>query len=157
MAYGNMTTVVGNMTRDPKLTFTPNGTAVTEFGIAINNRKKQGNEWVDGDPQFFDIVCWKQLAENVAESLEKGNRVIITGRLSFRQWEDKEGGKRSKVEIVADSVGPDLAWATAQVVKNERREGAAAPSGGGYGGGAAYDPDEEPFSSVEMGDHWHEV
>jgi single-strand DNA-binding protein len=143
MANDNHLTLVGNITRDPALKFTSSGQAVCEFGLAINNRKKEGDKWVDGDPQFFDVTCWAQMAENVAESLQKGNRAIVTGRLSFRQWE-KDGEKRSKVSVVADSVGPDLRWATAEVVRNERREG-----GGGTGGSPhsqpTFDPDEAPF------------
>ena len=102
---------------------------------------------------YFDIVCWGQLAENVAESITKGTRLMVTGRLDQRTWETQEGDKRSKVEIVADEVGPSLRWATASVTKNERRGGFDGGAGGGGGQSApapsapppAYDYDEEPF------------
>ena len=120
MAYDNTVTVVGNMTRDPELRFTASGIAVTDFGVAWNTKDKDGNESVS----FFDITCWRDLAEHVAESLGKGNRVIVYGRLDQNTWETKEGDKRSKVRIVADDVGPSLRWATATV------ERAAAVRGG---------------------------
>lgn len=143
MAIDNTATVVGNLTRDPKLSFTANGTAVCEVGLALNSRKKEGDKWVDGPGKFLDVTVWGQMGENVAECLGKGSRVIIVGRIDYRSWEDKQtGDKRSKVSLVADSIGPDLKWATAEVVRNERRapeERAPAPS-------HAYDPDEAPFS-----------
>ena len=170
MANGNTVTVVGNVTRDPELRFTSSGQAVASFGLAVNRRwQNRNNEWEEST-SFFDVTCWAQMAENVAESVPKGARIIVTGRLDQRSWETQEGDKRSKVEIVADEIGPSLRWATAQVVKNERREGgdgggysgggggggaggggssrpaANEPSGGsGGGGGGGYDPDEEPF------------
>ena len=131
--------VVGNVSRAPELRFTPSGLALATFGVAVNNRKKEGDKWVDGDPEFYDVTCWRELAENVAECIDKGARVVVVGRLSFRQWEAADGSKRSKVEIVAEEVGPSLRWATAQVVRNER-------SDGGYSTAeAVYDPAEEPF------------
>lgn len=154
-------TLVGNVTRDPELRFTPSGQAVATFGLAVNRRwqNRQNQQWEEST-SFFDIVCWGQLGENVAESVNKGARVIVTGRLEQRTWETQEGDKRSKIEVIADEVGPSLRWATAQVVRNERSEG-------GYGGGshvnaspqptgvnapaAAYDYDEEPFR-VDAGD-----
>ena len=152
MAQGNTVELIGNLTRDPELRFTPNGAAVANFGLAVNRRwrNQQTNEW-DEQVSFFDIVCWRELAENVAESLTKGSRVMVSGRLDQRSWETQEGDKRSKVEVVADEVGPSLRWATAQVTRNERREG-----GGGGGFDAApppraeppaggYNDDEEPF------------
>ena len=120
MAYDNTVTVVGNMTRDPELRFTASGIAVTDFGVAWNTKDKDGNESVS----FFDITCWRDLAEHVAESLGKGSRVIVHGRLDQNTWETKEGDKRSKVRIVADDVAPSLRWATATV------ERAAAVRGG---------------------------
>lgn len=132
MASDNTVTLVGNITRDPELRFTPSGQAVASFGIAVNRRwqNRQTNEWEE-QTSFFDIKCWAQMAENVSESLGRGSRVIVTGRLEQRSWETDQGDKRSKVEVVADEVAPSLRWATAQVTKNERREG----DGGGYGGG----------------------
>ena len=145
MAYDNTVTVVGNVTRDPELRFTPNGAAVTNFGLAWN-RKGQNDEEV---VSFFDITCWRSLAENVAESITKGARVIVHGRLDQRSWENQEGERRSKVEIVADDVAPSLKWATAEVTRNEFRGGSgesSAPAGGAATAAPAADyPDEEPF------------
>ena len=155
MANGNNVTVVGNATRDPELRFTNSGQAVATFGLAVNRRwqNRQTQEWEES-VSFFDITCWAQLAENVAESVQKGSRVLVTGRLDQRSWETQDGEKRSKIEIIADEVGPSLRWATAQVTKNERRGGDFDGGGGGGGGGGAADPgpseppagyDEEPF------------
>ncbi len=150
---GNSVTLVGNVTRDPELRFTPTGQATASFGLAVNRvwNDRQTNERKEV-VSFFDIVCWREMAENVAESLQKGSRVVVTGRLEQRSWETN-GDKRSKVEVVADEVGPSLRWATAQIAKNDRKTPA---DGGGYGGpGAAgpapaggaptYDYGEEPF------------
>ena len=164
MAPGNTVTIVGNATREPELRFTASGQAVATFGVAVNRRwQNRNNEWEEST-SFFDVTCWAQLAENVDESVPKGGRVVVTGRLDQRSWETQEGDKRSKVEIVADDVAPSLRWATAQITKNERRDGGdgggfAGGSGGGGGGGGSnrpapsappaagggYDPDEEPF------------
>ncbi len=152
MANGNVVELIGNLTRDPELRFTPSGAPVANFGLAVNRRwqNRQTNEWEE-QVSFFDIVCWRELAENVAESLTKGTRVMVSGRLDQRSWETQEGDKRSKVEVVADEVAPSLRWATAQVTRNERRDGGggggfdsappppAEPPAGGYG------DDEEPF------------
>ncbi len=131
MANGNNISVVGNITRDPELRFTPTGQATATFGLAVNRRwqNRQTQEWEEAT-SFFDVVCWREMAENAAESLSRGSRVIVTGRLEQRSWETQDGDKRSKVEIVADEIGPSLRWATAQVTKNERR------GPGGDGGGA---------------------
>ena len=151
MANGNTVELIGNITRDPELRFTPSGAAVANFGLAVNRRwrNQQTNEWEE-QVSFFDVVCWRELAENVAESLTKGSRVIVTGRLDQRSWETDNGEKRSKVEVVADEVGPSLRWATAQVTRNERRDGGM---GGGFDSApppvappaAGYNDDEEPF------------
>ena len=126
-------TIVGNITRDPDLKFTGSGLAMCTFGVAVNNRKKdERGEWVDGDPSFYDVVCWRQLAENVTESLPKGTSVIVVGKLRQRSWEADDGTKRSKVEVQADHVGPALNWATAEVSRNEKRTAPVAA-------------DEEPF------------
>jgi len=152
----NTVTVIGNVTRDPELRFTPSGQAIANFGLAVNRRwqNRQTQEWEE-QVSFFDITCWAQLGQNVADTLVKGSRAIVTGRLEQRSWETDQGDKRSKVEIIADEVGPSLRWATADITKNERREGGDAPAGGGGGGGgsrpvanpapAGYDPAEEPF------------
>ncbi|MDH3294542.1 MAG: single-stranded DNA-binding protein [Acidimicrobiia bacterium] len=154
MALDNSVTITGNATREPELRFTPSGQAVANFGVAVNRRwqNRQTQEWEES-VSFFDVTCWATLAENVAESVAKGTRVTVTGRLDQRSWETPEGDKRSKVEIVADDVAVSLRWATAEVLKNERSDGA-----GGYGGGRTaaagsgnagspppYNPDEEPF------------
>ena len=154
MAPGNSITVVGNITRDPELRFTGSGQAKTNFGLAVNRRwqNKQTNEWEEA-VSFFNVVAWGEMGENTSESLQKGSRVIVTGRLDQRSWETEDGEKRSVVEIVADEIGPSLRWATAQVTKTERR--GPGDGGGGGGGGAAVgsrpvansEPayDEEPF------------
>ena len=145
MGFDNTVTVVGNVTRDPELRFTPNGAAVTNFGLAWNRKDKNDEAVVS----FFDITCWSSLAENVAESITKGARVIVHGRLDQRSWENQEGERRSKVEIVADDVAPSLKWATAEVTRNEFRGGggeSSAPSSSSAPAAPAADyPDEEPF------------
>ena len=145
MGFNNTVTVVGNVTRDPELRFTPNGAAVTSFGLAWN-RKGQNDEDV---VSFFDVTCWSGLAENVAESITKGSRVVVYGRLDQRSWENPEGERRSKVEIVADDVSPSLRWATVEITRNEFRGGdgggSAAPSGGGGRAASTPQTDEEPF------------
>ena len=154
MAIDNTVTITGNATREPELRFTPSGQAVANFGVAVNRRwqNRQTQEWEES-VSFFDVTCWSTLAENVAESVAKGTRVTVAGRLDQRSWETQEGDKRSKVEIVADDVAVSLRWATADVMRNERPDGGGGgrPSGGGGGrpGGNAgpppYNPDEEPF------------
>ncbi|HEX2737182.1 MAG TPA: single-stranded DNA-binding protein, partial [Acidimicrobiia bacterium] len=131
MANGNAVTVVGNITRDPEIRYTPNGQANATFGLAVNRRwqNRQTNEWEERT-SFFNIVCWRELADNVSESLAKGARVIVTGRLEQRSWENEQGEKRSKVEIVADEIGVSLRWATAEVKRSERRSGGGEPQGG---------------------------
>lgn len=122
----NTVTVIGNATRDPELRYLTSGTALCNLGVAVNRRYKKGDEYVE-DVSFFDVVCWRDLADNVAESIGKGDRVIVVGRLEQRSWENSEGEKRSKVEITADSVGPDLRWATASPTRQAKSES----SGGG--------------------------
>ena len=154
MANGNTVELIGNITRDPELRFTPSGAAVANFGLAVNRRwrNQQTNEWEE-QVSFFDIVCWRELAENVAESLTKGSRIMVSGRLDQRSWETDNGEKRSKVEVVADEVGPSLRWATAQVERTPREGGGGGgdrsnrgnSGGGGNAGGGEYFGDEEPF------------
>ena len=135
MATDNAIIVVGNLTDDPELRFTPQGVAVANFRIAVSRRvKDESGNWKDGDTSFFKVNCWRQLAENVAESLTRGSRTIIAGRLRMRQWETQEGEKRSVVEIEADEVGPSLKWATAKVEKTSRGAGGAGGGGGRDGG-----------------------
>jgi single-strand DNA-binding protein len=166
MANGNTVTIVGNLTRDPELRYTPSGQANASFGVAVNRRwqNRQTNEWEER-VSFFNVVCWREMADNVAESLAKGARAVVTGRLEQRSWETDNGEKRSVVEVVADEIGPSLRWATAQITRNERRGGGdfggggdgggrggggggAAPGGGGGGNAPAPSYDdfgEEPF------------
>ena len=147
-------TVVGNLTRDPELRYTPAGAATCQFGLAVNRRwqNRQTNEWEEAT-SFFNVVAWREMAENAGESLTKGARVIVTGRLEQRSWESQEGEKRSKIEVIADEIGPSLRWATAEVKKNDRRspgDGMGAGGGGGGGGRPVANEapggyDEEPF------------
>ena len=131
---GNNITIVGNITRDPELRFTPSGQANARLGVAVNRRwqDRSSGEWNEAT-SFFDVICWRELAENVSESLKRGARVIVTGRLEQRTWE-QEGNKRSVVEIIADEVAPSLRWATAKVDKTERRSGGDQGGGGGGSG-----------------------
>jgi single-strand DNA-binding protein len=153
MAWGNSVTVVGNVTRDPELRFSNSGMAVARMGIAVNKRGRDQEE----KTSFFDVVCFREMAENISESLQRGSRVIVTGELSYSTWETDQGDKRSKVEILADDIGPSMRWATAEVTKNERRDGGgdfnrggassggAGNSGAGNSGAAPFNPNEEPF------------
>jgi single-strand DNA-binding protein len=142
--------VVGNCTRDPELRYTNSGMQVASFGVAVNERKRNpdSGQWEDGETSFFDITCFRELAENVAESVTKGTRVVVVGTLKQRSWDTDDGQKRSKVEVIADEVGPSLRWATAQVERIGRSGGGgnAAPAGSsGGGGGGGWDSGEEPF------------
>lgn len=148
----NTVTLVGNVTRDPEIRYTPSGQTVATFGLAVNRRwqNKTSHEWEE-QTSFFDIKVWAQMAENVSESIMKGTRVVVTGRLEQRSWETDSGDKRSKVEVVADEVAPSLRWATAQVHRIERSDGAgpgtaraAMPASSSAGGQGQYDG-EEPF------------
>ena len=140
MAQGDVTiTVVGNLTDDPELRFTPSGAAVANFTVASTPRilDKATNEWKDGDALFLRCSIWRQAAENVAESLQRGARVLVTGRLRQRSYETKEGEKRTVVELEVDEVGPSLRWATAKVAKAQRSGGGGGGGGGGYSGGSS--------------------
>lgn len=128
-------TVVGNLTRDPELRFTPTGKPVADLGVVYNKRHQVDGKWEDGDPQFYDVVAFGSLAEHVSESLEKGTRVIVVGRLDYSSWETKDGDKRSKVKIVADEIGPSYRWASGEVHRNERSEPKQ----------ETFDPGSEPF------------
>ena len=149
MASGNTVELIGNLTRDPELRFTASGAAMATFGLAVNRRwrNQQTNDWEE-QVSFFDVVCWRDLAENASDSLTKGTRVMVSGRLEQRSWETDNGDKRSKVEVIADEIGPSLRWATAEVTKSERRSG----GGGGFDAPmpaepapSTYSADEEPF------------
>ena len=135
MAGETVITVVGNLVDDPELRFTPSGAAVANFRIASTPRimDRQTNEWKDGDALFLSCSVWRQAAENVAESLQRGMRVIVQGRLKQRQYETREGEKRTVVELDVDEVGPSLKYATAKVTRTTRQGGGGGYSGGGGG------------------------
>ena len=135
MAGETIITVIGNLTDDPELKFTPSGAAVANFTVASTPRTfdRQTNEWKDGDALFLRCAAWRNLAENVAESLQKGQRVMVTGALRVRQYERQDGSKGTSVELNVDEVGPSLRFATAKVTKATRSNSAG---GGGFGGGA---------------------
>ncbi|MDH2425531.1 single-stranded DNA-binding protein [Sphaerisporangium sp. TRM90804] len=142
MAAGDTTiTIVGNLVDDPELRFTPSGQAVARFRIASTPRfmDRQTNEWKDGESLFLTCNVWRQAAENVAESLQRGMRVIVQGRLKQRSYETKEGEKRTVYEVEADEVGPSLRNATCKVNKTSRQGGGG---GGGFGGG------DDPWASA---------
>ncbi len=132
MAGETIITVVGNLVDDPELRFTPSGAAVANFRIASTPRTfdRQSNEWKDGEALFLSCAVWRQAAENVAESLQKGMRVVVQGRLKQRSYETREGEKRTVFELEVDEVAPSLKYATAKVTRASRSGG-----GGGYGGG----------------------
>src|SRR3712207_7549735 len=132
MAGETPITLVGNLTADPELRFTPSGAAVANFTVASTPRTfdRQSNEWRDGDAMFLNCAVWRQAAENVAESLQKGMRVIVQGRLKSRSYETREGERRTVFEVDVDEIGPALRYATAKVSRNA--------SGGGGGGGRSY-------------------
>jgi single-strand DNA-binding protein len=135
MASDNTVTLTGNITDDPELRFTPGGAAVANFTVAVNRRYRNNDgQWEDKLDGFFRCNCWRDMAENVAESLQKGTRVVVVGRLQQRTWEDAEGNKRSAFEVQVDEIGPSLRWASAQVTKSSRSS--AAGSGGDWSGGA---------------------
>lgn len=136
MAGETVITVVGNLTADPELRFTPSGAAVASFTVASTPRTfdRQSNEWKDGETLFMRCSVWREAAENVAESLTKGTRVIVQGRLVQRSFETREGEKRTVVEMQVDEVGPSLRYATAKVTRSQRGGGGFGGGGGGQGG-----------------------
>ena len=140
MAGETPITVVGNLTADPELRFTPSGAAVANFTVASTPRTldKQTNEWRDGESLFLNCSVWRQAAENAAESLQRGMRVIVSGRLKARSYENREGEKRTVFEIDVDEVGPSLKYASAKVTKTSR----GGAQGGGFSGGG-----DDPWSS----------
>jgi single-strand DNA-binding protein len=143
MAGETTITLVGNLTADPELRFTPSGAAVANFTVASTPRTfdRQTNEWRDGDAMFLNCAVWRQAAENVAESLQKGMRVIVQGRLRSRSYETRDGERRTVFEIDVDEIGPALRYATAKVTRNASgsSQGGGRPSGGGRG--------EDPWAS----------
>jgi single-strand DNA-binding protein len=140
MAGETTITIVGNLTADPELRFTPSGAAVANFTVASTPRTfdRQANEWKDGETLFMRCSIWRDAAENIAESLHRGTRVIVTGRLKSRSYETKEGEKRTVIELDVDEVGPSLRYASAKVTKAER--GGSGGGFGGQGGGQQADP-----------------
>jgi single-strand DNA-binding protein len=146
MAGDTQITVVGNLVDDPELRFTPSGAAVANFRIASTPRTfdRQANEWKDGEALFLSCSVWRQAAENVAESLQKGMRVVVQGNLRSRQYETREGEKRTVFEIQVDEVGPSLRYATAKVTRTQRSGGS---SYGGQGGGQAAPSDNDPWAT----------
>ena len=134
MAGDTVITIIGNLTADPELRFTPSGAAVANFTVASTPRQfdRQSNEWKDGETLFMRCSVWRDAAENVAESCQRGMRVIVSGRLKSRSYETKEGEKRTVVEMDVDEIGPSLRSATAKVNKTQRGGGGG---GGGFGGG----------------------
>jgi single-strand DNA-binding protein len=180
MAGDTVITVIGNLTDDPELRFTPSGAAVANFTVASTPRtfRRESNSWEDGETLFLRCSIWRQAAENVAESLTRGTRVIVQGRLVSRSYEDREGQKRTVNELQVDEIGPSLTWATAKVTRASRQGGGgfggqqsggggnapandpwatpAAPSapaggGGGYGGGAPSAPANDPWGAPGVG------
>ena len=154
MAGETTITVIGNLTDDPELRFTPSGAAVAKFRIASTPRTldRASGEWKDGEPLFLACSVWRQAAENVAESLQRGARVIVSGRLRQRSYETKEGEKRTVMELEVDEIGPSLRYATAKVQKMSRSGGGGgfgsggSGGGGGQGGGGGYADD--PWASA---------
>ncbi|GGS19421.1 MULTISPECIES: single-stranded DNA-binding protein [Actinokineospora] len=145
MAGDTTITVIGNLTADPELRFTPSGAAVASFTVASTPRTfdRQSGEWKDGEALFLRCNIWRQAAENVAESLTRGARVIVSGRLKQRSFETREGEKRTVMELEVDEIGPSLRYATAKVNKVSRGSG-----GGGFGGGPSGPPADDPWGSA---------
>ncbi len=147
MAGETVITVVGNLTADPELRFTPSGAAVASFTVASTPRTfdRQSNEWKDGEALFLRCSIWRQAAENVAETLQRGMRVIVQGRLQQRSFETREGEKRTVIEMQVDEVGPSLRYATAKVNRTQRGSSGGGFAGDTAGGGA---PVDDPWSSA---------
>lgn len=146
----NSVTLIGNLVDDPELRFTPSGVAMAKIRLAVNRRWRDRNQEWQEETSFFGGTCWREMAESVAESLQKGTRVIVTGQLEQRSWETQEGDRRSIIEIRIDEIGPSLRWATATVTRTPRE------GGGDYGAGSPqkpaapvakddWGPDEAPF------------
>jgi single-strand DNA-binding protein len=156
VAGDTIITVVGNLTADPELRFTPSGAAVANFTVASTPRifDRQSSEWKDGDALFMRCSIWREAAENVAESLTRGSRVIVQGRLKQRSYETREGEKRTVVELEVDEIGPSLKYATAKVNKASRSGGGGGGFGGGGGGGdrggsrPEQQPKDDPWGSA---------
>ena len=156
MAGDTIITVVGNLTADPELRFTPSGAAVANFTVASTPRifDRQSNEWKDGDALFMRCSIWREAAENVAESLTRGSRVIVQGRLKQRSYETREGEKRTVVELEVDEIGPSLRYATAKVNKASRSGGGGGGFGGGGGGGGSRGGGGGDSAEAKTDDPW---
>lgn len=156
MAGETVITVVGNLTADPELRFTPAGAAVANFTVASTPRTfdRQTNEWKDGDALFMRCNIWREAAENVAESLTRGARVVVTGRLRQRSYETREGEKRTVVELEVDEVGPSLRYATAKVNKVSRGSGGGGGGGFGSSGGSGGSPARQSGGNSGGDDPW---
>ncbi len=149
----NSVTLVGNLVDDPELRFTPSGVAMAKIRFAVSRRYQDRNQEWQEETSFFGGTCWRDMAENVAESLTKGMRVIVTGRLEQRSWETQEGDKRSIIEVRIDDIGPSVRWATASVTRTPRSGGGDWASNQNTGGSVPpapvarddYGPDEAPF------------
>lgn len=154
MAGETNITIIGNLVADPELRFTPAGAAVANFDVASTPRAfdRQSNEWRDGETLFLRCSVWREPAENVAESLLKGMRVIVQGRLKSRSFETKEGDRRTVIELDVEEVGPSLRFASAKVNRNARGGGQQAPQGGGYGGGQG--AQQRPPADPQGGGAW---
>ena len=151
MAGETVVTLVGNLVDDPELRFTPSGAAVANFRIASTPRTydRQTGEWKDGESLFLSCSVWRQAAENVAESLQRGMRVIVQGRLKSRSYDDREGNKRTVFEIDVDEVGPSLRSATAKVTRAMRSGPGGEGGGGGFGGGQGAAPQNDPWATPQ--------
>jgi single-strand DNA-binding protein len=124
--------LIGNLTDDPEVRFTPGGTQVGSFRLAVTPRVREGDQWKDGDTSFFRVNLWRDLAAHAAESLSKGDRALVIGRLKTRSWETPEGERRSVVEVEAEEIGPSLKWATATPQRTSRKAGNGPSKGGGF-------------------------
>jgi single-strand DNA-binding protein len=153
MAGETIITVVGNLTADPELRYTQSGLAVANFTIASTPRTfdRQSNEWKDGEALFLRASCWREFAEHVAGSLTKGSRVIATGRLKQRSYDDRDGNKRTAIELEVDEIGPSLRYATAQVTRASGGSG----GGGGRSQGAVADEPWAASAPSDSGDVWN--
>ncbi|GMA23689.1 single-stranded DNA-binding protein [Luteimicrobium album] len=154
MAGETIITVIGNLTGDPELRFTPSGAAVANFTVASTPRTfdRQSNEWKDGETLFMRCSIWREAAENIAESLTKGTRVIASGRLVQRSYETREGEKRTVVELQVDEIGPSLRYATAKVTRASRGGGGGGfgggQSSGGFGSSSGGAPQDDPWATA---------
>jgi len=149
MSNVNSVTLIGNLTMDPELRFTPSGVAMTKLSFAVNKRYQSQGEWKE-ETSFFNGTCWRDMAENVAESLTRGMRVIVVGELQQRSWENQEGEKRSTIDVDIKEIGPSIRWATATVTKTPRADGGwsnpgQAPTQPAAPVARTQGPDEAPF------------